>query len=81
MSNRSATISCGNRCQAEFAKGTSLYLMAYPAADSQFVGWNRADCPGIRPCGVTVDGPLTVEARFDRLPAHSLRVTVSGPGT
>jgi Tol biopolymer transport system component len=57
-------ISCPDVCTATFPVGTKVKLRARPAQGSAFASWIEG-CTGTEPsCTVTVDGPLTVRARF-----------------
>jgi hypothetical protein len=63
VSSSPAGISCGDRCTAQFRRGTEVVLAATPAAGSQFAGWSGS-CSGVVACTVTVTGPALIGARF-----------------
>ncbi|TNF79755.1 MAG: hypothetical protein EP299_02945 [Acidobacteria bacterium] len=71
-------LSCGTVCSAAFNLGTSVELLATPAADSAFDGWT-----GDADCG---DGMLTMAddrdctASFLLLPTHTLNLSTDGTG-
>jgi hypothetical protein len=63
-------ISCGGDCWESYRAGTSVRLMASPAAGWRFSGWAGA-CSGTGGCTVTVDRVRTVNATFTRTTAKS----------
>jgi PAS domain-containing protein len=67
VTSRPAGIACARgdtRCEAVFAYGTPVELIAERAADSAFSGWSGA-CGGIGPCRIVVEGGvLSVRAAF-----------------
>jgi hypothetical protein len=73
-------IRCGQACSGSFDQGTVVVLSATPWASSRFSGWSGA-CLGASPtCTITLDGPSTVGAAFDR-ERETLRVSRDGRGT
>ena len=66
-------------CSAAFDLGSTVELLATPAADSAFDGWSgNADCiDGL----VTMTGDKTCTASFRLLPTHTLTVSTDGTGT
>jgi len=57
-------INCGNTCQATFAEGTQVTLLATPNSGSFFSGWSGA-CSGTAPtCVVTMTQASNVTATF-----------------
>jgi len=73
-----AGTACGTNC-VSFAPGTSVTFTATADPTSNFVGWTVPGCSGLT-CTVTVNGALTVGARFDKK-LLSLTVTRTGTGT
>jgi lysozyme len=60
-----AGIACDPTCTADFVAGSTLTLTATPDSASGFGSWSGA-CAGSSPdCVLTVDGPVSVDARFD----------------
>ena len=59
-----AGISCGATCSAGFSSGTSVTLLASPAAGSNFTGWSGA-CTGTGSCIVSMSAARSVAAAFD----------------
>jgi hypothetical protein len=71
-------ISCGGICSAAFGLGTTVELIANPAADSAFDDWSgNADCSDAM---VTMSGDKTCTASFRLLPTYSLTVSTAGDG-
>jgi hypothetical protein len=56
-----ATLTCATTWEA----GSVVQLKASPSAGSLFTGWSGA-CSGSAACSVTIGGPTTVAARFDK---------------
>jgi hypothetical protein len=76
-----ATISeCGAAtCTTTLIAGTSTFV-ATPAPDSEFAGWGGA-CSGTSTiCTVTVDGPKSLSATFNKK-SYSVSMTKMGSGT
>jgi hypothetical protein len=57
-------IDCGVACTATVASGTSLTLVATPAAGSRFAGWTGGDCSGESTCTIAPTSSQTVTAVF-----------------
>jgi hypothetical protein len=72
-------IACSGDCTATFAAGTSVELVAAADPGSTFVGWGGG-CEGTGPCRVTLDGDLSIVARFADTLRPSLMVGRSGSG-
>jgi hypothetical protein len=62
-----AGIDCGPTCSAVFDVGTDVTLAAAPKAGSYFAGRSGGGCSGKSSCTVTVNGPTTAKARFEKL--------------
>lgn len=58
-----AGVSCGVTCQASFAYGTPVSLIATPDASSTFAGWSGG-CTGTETCQVMLDQARSVTATF-----------------
>jgi hypothetical protein len=71
-------ISCGDRCAATFPLAAVVNLVASPEPSSVFAGWSGA-CSGTGECSVSVEGAVTVGARFERR-GYVLTVERSGSG-
>src|SRR6185503_9601819 len=57
---------CRRRCSVQAETGTAVTFRARPAAGWRFVRWTSG-CSGSRPrCTRTIEGPITVAARFRR---------------
>ena len=76
-------IDCEPTCEADYPVGTAVTLTANPDPGYDFAGWSGATCDdGSLTCDLTVDGPRTVSATFDRRPViFTLSVTNEGGGT
>ena len=72
-------IDCGGDCSESYAAGTVVGLSASADAGSSFAGWSGA-CSGTGGCTVTMDGPQSVTALFDR-PVYTLSVGKGGNGS
>ncbi len=72
-------INCGVTCAASYERDARVLLTATPAPGSRFVGWS-GDCTGRRDCSLTVSGPRTAGALFERI-QHTLTVDGSEGGT
>ena len=59
-----AGIACGSDCSEAFIAGTSVQLMATPAAGSTFAAWSGGGCAGGGACVVTASSATTVTATF-----------------
>jgi alpha-tubulin suppressor-like RCC1 family protein len=62
-SSPAGTIDCGATCGASLASGTTVTLVATPAAGSSFTGWS-GDCSGTGNCVVTMNAAKNVTATF-----------------
>lgn len=69
-----AGISCGTVCNAPFADGTTVALLAQPDPGFGFSGWS-GDCNSTEACVVAINGNKTVTANFIELPRYPLKVT------
>ena len=78
VSSDPAGISCPAGCMAPFPAGQLVSLTAVPAAGEVFAGWS-GDCQGMGNCSVSMDGPRSVNAEFQR--RVNLNVNVVGNGT
>ena len=76
-----AGVNCGDNCVASFGSGATVQLTAGPSQSSTFAGWSGA-CSGTGPCALTLQGPSSVVATFERdttaptvraLPSRGLR--------
>lgn len=56
-------LDCSADCTADFPAGTQVTLIATPAGDARFSGWNGA-CSGDGSCVVTIDRELELGANF-----------------
>ena len=74
----SGDIDCGTRCSAIFQSGTSVTMMAQPAAGSQFSGWGGA-CSGTNPlCSVLMNSNRSVTAYFTTITSSRLLTLTKG---
>lgn len=65
-------------CDFSYPQGTSVTLAATAASGRSAAGWSLAECPGIGPCTITLDTPLSVVAKFT---PYRLVVLTEGAGT
>jgi hypothetical protein len=79
VTSRPGGITCGKKCVARFARGSSVELRAAPDGVSRFAGWSGT-CAGIDVCTVRLNGPTSVGARFTRI-RDELRVVKTGAGS
>ena len=75
-----AGIDCGADCTEAYTAGTSVTLVAAPAAGSTFTGWSGV-CMGTGTCTVSLSSDATVIATFTPSAVCSLTATVVGNGT
>jgi Tol biopolymer transport system component len=61
-------IDCGSTCSAQFAGGASVTLTATAEAGSEFVGWSGGGCSGTGTCPLTLNGDVSITARFALVP-------------
>jgi len=61
-----AGIDCGATCSSQFDAGTSVVLVAIPAAGWRFSGW-IGDCAGAGQCSVLLGADAAVTASFERI--------------
>jgi hypothetical protein len=78
-----AGINCPGSCRTSVERGSRIRLVPTPLGDSTFAGWSGADCEGTDPCAFSVDGSVTITARFNpaRAGEVSLTVTPAGEGS
>jgi len=63
-----ASISCGTKCLASFARGSTVTLTAAPASGAIFLGWTGACSGSSRTCLVTMSTDREVGAAFATAP-------------
>lgn len=69
-------------CVFDFPQGTLVTLTATAAVpDFQFSGWNGANCGSLQACQVTMNQPVQVGPRFERLHLLTIAATGNGAGT
>lgn len=74
-------IACGSTCTTSIPSGTTLTLVAAPAAGSVFSGWT-GPCAGTGSCTVTVAHATTLQATFAAASvSYGLTVAKTGTGT
>ena len=72
-----AGIACGDTCSAPFPAGSTVELVAIPAAESTFTGWSGdGDCVDGR---ITLNSDVACTARFTRL-TDKTTVDLDGDG-
>jgi hypothetical protein len=65
VSSSPAGVYCGSACSHHFRYGSTVTLVASPAAGSRFAGWAGA-CAGLGSCMVQLTSPQVVTASFVR---------------
>jgi hypothetical protein len=73
-------ISCPGDCSEPYVSGTSVTLVASPAAGSVFTGWAGGVCSGVGPCAIPLAASVTVTAVFD-VESQKLTVGLNGNGS
>jgi hypothetical protein len=77
-----AGIDCGTDCFEAYPSGTSVTLIATPAAGSIFAGWSGGGCSGIAACTVTMTADTSITAKFDLpSPTNGLYLSLTGGQT
>jgi lysozyme len=77
VSSSPARLTCGRRCSASFAAGSTVEMRADADSASRFAGWRGSGCAGAgRVCTVTVSSPRNVVATFESV----VRVEQDGAG-
>lgn len=51
-------------CELTYPRGTSVTLTATAASGRTFAGWSAYECPGTRPCTLTLDDLVSIVPRF-----------------
>jgi hypothetical protein len=74
----SGAATSGN-CEAKFARGTRVTLVATPSNGHSFDGWTGV-CAGSGSCDVMLDQGAPVGARFSPPVTHAVTVSVKGLG-
>jgi hypothetical protein len=75
-----SALSCSGTCSHNYTPGTSVTLIATPAAGSRFAGWSGA-CTGTGTCTVLLDYDQNVTAGFVPGPAPGAPTTSTTPTT
>ena len=77
-----AGIDCGTTCHASFAFGSTVTLIATPAAESRFMRWSGCDSAHGLICSVSMTGDRSVFASFavDDASTASISGTLVFPG-
>jgi hypothetical protein len=65
-------------CELTYPQGTSVTLTATAASGRTFAGWSAYECPGTRPCTLTLDDSVSIVPRFA---PFRLVVLTEGGGT
>ena len=65
VSSNPTGISCGATCSDDLEAGTTVTLLATPAAGSVFSGWSGGGCTGTGACHLTLNADTVVTASFD----------------
>ncbi|HET6998890.1 MAG TPA: hypothetical protein VFI03_09890 [Solirubrobacterales bacterium] len=73
VSSNPVGISCGATCSDDLEAGTTVTLVAAPAAGSVFSGWSGGSCTGTGACHLTLNADTVVTAGFDLLPGSEDR--------
>jgi uncharacterized repeat protein (TIGR01451 family) len=72
-------IDCGASCSGSYPQGTSITLLATPAANSVFSAWSGA-CAGTS-CTITMNANMTVTANFAVGEQLSVKLAGNGSGS
>jgi hypothetical protein len=79
VTSEPAGLDCPGQCLHDFPQGTQLQLTATPKPGYRLAGW-IGPCAGAgASCRFSVNGPVTMEARFELI-VHTLTVSPSGRG-
>lgn len=85
VSSQPAGIDCGSDCSEPYPAGSSVSLLAEPAAGQRFAGWSGSNlnCPASQlSCSLTMNKARSVSASFVPVDAGvRLSVSVNGQGT
>lgn len=63
ISSNPTGLSCGMQCRLDAPSGSRITLTVAPGMQSSFAGWSGA-CAGVGVCDLTVNRPLSAQARF-----------------
>ncbi|MBM4378806.1 MAG: hypothetical protein FJ086_05820 [Deltaproteobacteria bacterium] len=74
-------ISCPGDCNEAFTAGTSVTLVATPAAGSVFTGWSGGVCSGTGVCALPLAASVSITAVFAPEPPPRLTVGLMGNGS
>lgn len=79
--SRAAGVQTGT-CVFDFPQGSVVTLTATTAMpEVQFHSWNGANCASLQACQVTMNQPVQVGPRFERLHLLTIAATGNGAGT
>ena len=80
VTGANGAIDCGSECSEELEAGRTVTLTAEAGPGSEFGGWDRVGCDGEESCTVTLDGDVTVQAAFGRVPPENAVLSVKFRG-